>query len=167
MTTGFTHESQASRSIDWYTPKHIFDSLNITFDLDPCCPEGGVSWIPAKSHYSLPQDGLALPWHGTVWCNPPYGKETLKWLAKMNEHRNGVALVFSRTDVKWFHETVTKADVLLFLQGRVQFVDAMQATGGSGSSCGSVLVGWGKKAVEALKDMSEEGWLVVNNGTPS
>lgn len=162
---GFTHESPNNMSIDWYTPKHIFDSLSIQFDLDPCCPQGGVPWIPATKHYSLPEDGLALPWSGTVWCNPPYGKETPRWLDKMNTHKDGVALVFSRTDVKWFHDILSKANALLFLRGRVQFVDALGATGGSGSSCGSVLAAWGIKSVKALQGMSEEGWIVVNKET--
>jgi hypothetical protein len=164
MSLGFSHESQKSKSIDWYTPKHVFDSLNVEFDLDPCCPQGGVPWIPAKSHYSLPFDGLSMPWNGFVWCNPPYGKETVKWLTKMGNHNNGVALVFARTDTKWFHDVVAKADAILFLSGRIQFVDAYQKTGGSGSSCGSMLVAWGDKGVAALKGMKDEGFLVLNKG---
>ena len=30
--------------------------------------------------------------------NPPYGKFTAKWLEKFINHRNGIALVFARTD---------------------------------------------------------------------
>jgi hypothetical protein len=163
--SGFTHESHSALSIDWYTPKHIFDSLNIEFDLDPCCPIGGVPWIPAKNHYSLPQDGLSLPWSGTVWLNPPYGKETSKWINKMNQHRDGISLTMCRTDTKWFHDYLSNADALLMLKGRIQFVDA-EHKAGSGSTCGSVLAAWGTKSVNALIGMKTQGYLVVNENKP-
>ena len=34
MTTGFTHESQDAKSIEWYTPEWIFEKLNLQFDID-------------------------------------------------------------------------------------------------------------------------------------
>jgi hypothetical protein len=46
-------------------------------------------------------------------------------LEKMHYHRQGVALVFARTDCKWFHDYVAKADAILFLKGRVKFVDGL------------------------------------------
>ena len=159
---GFTHESPSAITTSWYTPKWVFDSLGCTFDLDVCAPTGGVPWIPAKNHYALPQDGLALPWDGFVWCNPPYGKETPKWLQKMTTHGNGIALVMARTDTKWFHDHLTSADCLLFLKGRIQFVDGLQQTGGSGSTCGSVLAGYGEKATAALLKMKDKGFFVKN-----
>jgi hypothetical protein len=49
--------------VDWYTPPEIFTALGLEFDLDPCAPpRPAASWIPANVRYSLPQDGLALPW---------------------------------------------------------------------------------------------------------
>ena len=163
--SGFTHESQKSLSIDWYTPSYLFDKLGIEFDLDPCTTEGGVSWIPAINTYSLPQDGLSLPWAGTVWCNPPYGKQTQFWLEKMNQHRDGIALVFARTDTNWFHDNVPTADAVLFIRQRIQFVDGKKKTNGNGVPSGSVLLAWGSKSVNALKRMSEDGWLIINNHT--
>ena len=163
MKTGFTHESQNAETVSWYTPPSIFELLNLRFDLDCCAPTGGVPWIPADQHYSLPQDGLTEPWFGKVWCNPPYGKETPKWLEKMNSHRNGVCLVFARTDTKWFHDYVSKADALLFLKGRVQFVDGLKKTSGSGSTCGSVLIAYGEDCVEALYKAKDKGFFVDNS----
>ena len=37
--------------------------------------------------------------------------------------------MFARTDTKWFHDYCTQADALLFLKGRIQFVDGLQKTG--------------------------------------
>lgn len=157
---GFTHDDANNISFDWYTPPWIFEQLGITFGLDPCHPAERIPWIPAATTYSLPQDGLALPWSGRVWCNPPYGKHTPAWLKKMHEHRNGIALVFARTDCKWAHDYIFKADAILFLSGRVKFVDGLGATGGSGAGCGSMLAAWGDECVTALRRLSDKGKFI-------
>jgi hypothetical protein len=123
-------------------------------------------------HYALPQDGLRLPWPpGPIWCNPPYGKATREWLRRMGEHRNGMALVFARTDTEWYHETRQTADAILFLAGRVKFVDHTGAVPlvwsereqrwkESMPGVGSMLVAWGLEAVEALYRCRDLGHLV-------
>lgn len=150
MTKGFSHESTAAKSVDWYTPPWIFEALEMKFDLDPCAPPGGVPWVPAAAHYSLEHDGLSLPWFGNVWLNPPYGKQTGQFLQRMREHAQGVALVFSRTDTTWFHESAIFADRLLFISKRVAFVDGLNLTAQGGLGSGSLLLGWGLEASAAL-----------------
>ena len=165
MKAGFTHESQAAKTIEWYTPSWVFEALNLTFDIDVCAPAGGISWIPAGRHFSILDDGLAQPWHGRVWCNPPYGKETPKWLSRMAAHSDGIALVFARTDCAWFHDYVTTADAILFLRGRVRFVDGFGSTGGSGAGNGSMLVAWGPENAEALRCMALFGYGFLFDST--
>lgn len=159
---GFTHDKKNNETVDWYTPEWVFDEMGLEFDLDPCAPKGGVPWIPAARHYSLPDDGLALPWKGRIWCNPPYGKHTGAWLAKMNEHRNGVSLVFARTDTAWFHESVVFSDAILFLRRRIAFVDGLGKTGGGGAGAGSMLIAWGDECADALWRMSKGHYFVDN-----
>ena len=154
MSNGFTHDNINNKSVDWYTPKVIFDCLGLKFDLDPCSPERGVPWIPAKKHFSLKDDGLNQNWVGKVWLNPPYGRETGKWLKRMNEHRNGVALVFSRTDCAWFHDYVAKADAINFLKGRIKFVDGLGITSNNGAGAGSMLIAWGEDNVKAIEKLN-------------
>lgn len=155
---GFTHDKKDNATVDWYTPSWIFEELGITFDLDPCAPAGGVPWIPAKNSFSMTDDGLKQPWLGCVWLNPPYGVHTPEWLKKMHKHRDGMALLFARTDCKWFHDYCTKADAILFLKGRVSFVDGLGKTGGGGAGCGSMLVAWGPTAVRGLVRMKTKGF---------
>ena len=157
---GFTHDKKENLSVDWYTPPSIFNALGLQFDLDPCAPVGGVPWIPAKKHYSIQDDGLVRGWEGRVWLNPPYGKHTPAWLDKMHRHRNGVALVFARTDCGWFHDSITCADAILFLRGRIKFVDGLGVSGGGGAGSGSMLVAWGAENVRALDRMSDLGFFV-------
>lgn len=60
---------------EWLTPPAIIDALG-PFDLDPASPIERP-WPTAARHYTIEDDGLAQPWAGMVWCNPPYGRETL------------------------------------------------------------------------------------------
>ena len=85
---------------DWYTPKWIFDTLGLTFDIDVASPPQGVPWIPARRRFTMADDGLAQPWDGLVWMNPPFSKIT-PWADKFMEHGNGIAMTpFSKS--KWF-----------------------------------------------------------------
>lgn len=151
---GFSHESQKAVSVEWYTPPSIFETMGVEFDIDVCSPKGGLPWVTAKKFYCKEDDGLSKEWKGNVWCNPPYGKETSAWLEKLSQHGEGIALVFSRTDCKWFHDYVSKADAVMFLKGRVKFVDGNGLTGGSGAGNGSILVAYGAKNVDAISKFS-------------
>jgi phage N-6-adenine-methyltransferase len=159
---GFTHDDKNNKTVDWWTPKWVFDALGLQFDLDPAAPEGGVPWIPVTKHYSIHDNGLRQPWIGRVWLNPPYGAETPKWLEKMHKHRNGVALVFARTDCRWYHDYCAKSDAILFLKGRISFVDGLGATKSSGAGSGSMLIAWGKENTLALCRMNDKGHLVLH-----
>jgi hypothetical protein len=75
---------------EWLTPPYITDALG-PFDMDSCRPID-PPWMIAPFGFTILDDGLKQKWTGFVWCNPPYGRETPKWLAKMAEHRNGLAL---------------------------------------------------------------------------
>lgn len=151
---------EAPKTVEWYTPPSIFKILDVGFTMDPCHPgRDVVDWIPATFIYTKTDDGLSKPWLGKVWLNPPYGRELTHWLAKMDFHRNGIALVFARTDTAWFHDYVAQADAVLFLKKRVRFVDA-QGNQGDSPNCGSMLVAWGDENVQTLEvNAAEHGVL--------
>ncbi len=158
--TGFTHDDKNNISVEWYTPAWIFRRIGLDFDLDPCHPEKRLPWLPAWNVMDINDDGLASDWFGLVWLNPPYGKFTSRWLEKMHHHRNGIALVFARTDCAWYHDYVQNADAILFLRGRIKFVDGMGVTGGGGAGSGSMLIAWGGESVNALEKMADCGHFV-------
>lgn len=128
----------------WLTPPHIKLPLG-KFDLDPCAAPAPRPWDTAEEMWTLPHDGLAHDWHGRVWLNPPYGRETGKWLSKLSQHGNGTALVFARTDTLMFRTCVwPTASAALFLDGRPHFYhqDGTRARGNSGGPL--MLIAYGR-----------------------
>lgn len=145
---------------EWYTPSWIFDALDLKFDLDPCQPSGGISWIPVDQYYTPESNGLISPWSGCVWLNPPYGREVGKWLNRLYLHGNGIALVAARTGTRWFHEYVPKSDGVFFFQGRIRFVDGLQRTSVGGPGFDSMLIAFGSECQEALRTIKRPGWFM-------
>lgn len=155
------HQSAAMLKDEWLTPPEIIKALG-AFDLDPCAPaDERRPWDMAANHYSAEKNGLSLPWHGRVWCNPPYGLEAARWLEKLAAHGNGIALIFARTETAMFFDHVwEKADALLFIRGRLHFhhVDGRRAAANSGAP--SVLVAYGQNNVQALRTSGIAGIVV-------
>lgn len=139
------------RSVEWYTPPHVFDALGLSFDLDPCAPEGGVPWIPAVGSYSAADDGLSVPWGGRVWLNPPYGKDSARWVGRLIEHGHGIALVFARTDPAWGQYALRQADAVCFIAGRIQFLSDLDGNGpGVNAPASSMLLAYGQDCADAV-----------------
>lgn len=145
------HENSIGKSDDWYTPPHIFDALGLTFDLDPCSPGPG-HWVPARRIYTKADDGLAQPWSGLVWMNPPFGGRNghVPWLRKFLDHGNGIALLAARTSSGWFHDWAVRAETMLFPRGKTKFIRPDGSIGESPGT-GVVLLGMGEVANEALR----------------
>ena len=62
------------RSPELTTPPLVLAGLRLTLgdiDLDPCSTAAAQERIAATEWYSAAQDGLSLPWHGTVHVFPP------------------------------------------------------------------------------------------------
>jgi len=155
-----SHQSHKSLKQEWLTPPEILHALG-EFDLDPCAPVDRP-WPMARSHYTIADNGLSQPWFGRVWCNPPYGVETGKWLARLAAHGNGLALIFARTETAMFFTHVWgKARALLFLKGRLHFYnnDGSRAPGNAGAP--SVLAAYGKNNAAILERCGLAGQFIA------
>lgn len=103
-----------------YTPKHIFDALNVTFDLDVCAPKEGPLHTPANKWFSLEDDGLAKEWVGRVWMNPPFS-ESGKWVDRWLDHKNGICLIpFSKS--RWFNRLWNSEVAILPAPSDIKFI---------------------------------------------
>ena len=113
----------SSRSDLWETPQALFDELNAEFDfqLDACALPSNAK---CARYFTPDIDGLKQTWRGRVWCNPPYGREIGKWVAKAASAEESdvvVMLLPARTDTRWFHEFIYKRAEIRFLKGRLKF----------------------------------------------
>lgn len=145
------HQSAKMKNDEWLTPPEILRPLGC-FDLDPCSPIVRP-WSTANNHYAILDNGLSKPWMGRVWLNPPFGREAVKWLRRMAQHGNGIALIPARTETAMFYEAVWNlADAVLFIKGRphFHFVTGDRAPFNSGAPI--CLVAYGRTNVQVLLD---------------
>jgi hypothetical protein len=103
-----------------YTPPEVFEALGLQFDIDVCAPKGGLPWIPAKTSYHEELDGLAQPWNGLIWCNPPYSRPK-EWILKFIDHANGIMLVNVSKSLT-FNELWKSADSIILADARFKFI---------------------------------------------
>jgi DNA N-6-adenine-methyltransferase Dam len=159
------HQGARATTDEWLTPPEIIRELG-PFDLDPCatCEQTHGMTGPmgiGAARYCKCDDGLSKEWRGRVWLNPPYGKETGRWLAKMAKHNHGIALIFARTDVGWFHDSVFRvARALLFPMGRLRFLRADGTKPKFNGGAPSVLVAYGEMNAEWLAHLPLPGYYV-------
>lgn len=147
------HQSAAMQKDEWLTPPEIVMALG-PFDLDPCSPIDRP-WDTAKTHYTIKDHGLSMPWEGRVWCNPPYGRETAKWLARLADHGNGIALIFARTETAcWFDQVWPRASAIRFIQGRLFFRHANGAKASYNGGAPSALIAYGENNVLPMEKVS-------------
>lgn len=115
-------------SAEWYTPRWLVDQLADEFgefDLDPCATAESAK---APAWYTRQDNGLALPWYGRCWMNPPYGYGvTGQWVAKARREVDAghadlvVALLPARTDAQWFTGGKRAASLVRYWPGRISF----------------------------------------------
>ena len=139
----------SSKSELWETPQDLFDKLDqeFGFSLDVCATQENAK---CQKFYTPEQDGLKMPWEGTVWCNPPYGRQVGQWVRRAlfaSASGNTVVMLLpARTDTRWFHEYIyrrTNVEVR-FLRGRLHFGGARNAA----PFPSMIVVFWGRRIHE-------------------
>lgn len=139
-------ESNEYATPEWLT-SDISDSIPGGFDLDPA--SGAESREIADKRHTKEDDGLAQPWEGYVWCNPPWsspsndGRMKQAWLrkARAEVHRGNAKAVFmllpDDVSTQWFRDHSAWGTTLTFL-GRIRYGD-----GNKNPPFGSMLLGFG------------------------
>ena len=96
MNVTFEGNSATGKN-QWLTPPELLAKLG-QFDLDPCAPINRP-WPTATQHYTIEDDGLKQPWFGRCCVNPPYDTQLIiQFIERCVEHKNAIALTFSRTE---------------------------------------------------------------------
>lgn len=143
------------QSDEWWTPGYVFDALGCSFDLDVAAPPASTH-VPASCF--LTADALDAEWRGFVWMNAPFGGRNglVPWLEKFAEQGNAVALVPDRTSAPWFQSGVRRADMILFVDGKIRF---LRPDGSEGKSPGdgTALFAIGPAGCKALTKAAAAG----------
>jgi len=116
----------------WETPQDFFNKLDdlFGFTLDACASSDNAK---VGNYYTVEQDALAQDWQGVVWCNPPYGREQVKFIQKAYDEsvKHGsivVCLIPARPDTKvWQGLIFDKANQICFIKGRLKFGNSKDA----------------------------------------
>jgi hypothetical protein len=163
----YAHAGNSSTSENWETPNDLLEQLYSVFgafDLDPCSPTNNNRTAPvrAKVHYTEDDDGLSLPWFGTVFMNPPYGRSLSRWTAKAKaevEQGNAEAIIGllpARPDTHYWHLDIAGTASVFFLKGRLKFGNTEQV-----APFPSCLVLWGgsEEVITAIQATLPKAWL--------
>jgi len=159
QTNGGFFQMGDSPKEEWLTPPYILKALGV-FDVDPCSPVNRP-WATATQHYTILDNGLIQEWRGRVWLNPPYGNQAIRWMQRLNEHGNGIALLLARTETEMFQDCVFGcADALFFIRGRVRFYTVDGKVSSDNPGAPSVLIAYGQNNAHTLRDCSLRGKFV-------
>lgn len=159
---------EGSKASDEYgTPPWIIRSLTDViglFDLDPAAGAEPANVTIAKNKFTIADNGLTNSWRSpeyeSIFLNPPYSNPSpflrkLKHAVDPNDPNAatfGIALVKSDTSTGWFHNHLSEATVLAFINQRLKFVGSDR----SGTpDFQNVLAIFGDAPTELLESISE------------
>jgi phage N-6-adenine-methyltransferase len=156
-----------SESDEWYTPQEIVDSARAVLgeiDLDPAsCPKANER-VRARAFYSRRVDGLAHPWSGRVWMNPPYGNAAPVFAERLiAEYEAGrvteAVALFNANAMSslWFSPIYKLASALLITRGRLQFEAGDPSQAFSSPATGSVVVYLGARPEAFHAEFAKHG----------
>ncbi len=97
-------------------------------DLDPASNAVAQELVQARRLFTAEDDGLAQPWHGKVWLNPPYAHPLIarfvqKLIAALDAGDVTVAIMLTNdaTDTAWWHEAAVASAAICFTRRRIKF----------------------------------------------
>lgn len=133
LTAPHNHRANYTGEFEWYTPSEYIEAAREvlgSIELDPASSETAQQTVRAVKFFSATDDGLARPWYGRTWLNPPYSQPLIaQFVDKLvQEFESGrvteaITLTHNSTDTAWFHKLAATAVRLCFTRGRIAFVD--------------------------------------------
>lgn len=120
------HLKNISVNDEWETPNIILKKAMMDFDvlpfLDVCATEQNAKF---SSYFTESNDALSQKWIYPFFMNPPYSKvyDFLKHGYEQHKKYNidGLVLIYSKTDTKYWHEFIENKAETHFIKGRIKF----------------------------------------------
>lgn len=110
-------------SMEWRTPLELFKGVQEEFGLTTdAAASRDNAMLP--EFWTKEQNALEKDWTGKrIWCNPPYGREQIKFIEKAAKCEADIAilLVPARTETKVWHSHVFGKAEIRFISGRLKF----------------------------------------------
>ena len=162
---GHSHEYLDSGIVEYYTPGTIVEAARValggTIFLDPAsCPIANER-VGAAMFYTKEDDGLQLPWFGTVWMNHPFGRGVnAVWVSKLVEsYESGDVLAaccitWASLSETWFRPLLAYPHCIPY--GRIHYMQP-DGTVKRGANKGSVVTYLGADVAVFAKAFREIG----------
>jgi phage N-6-adenine-methyltransferase len=136
------HVTRNTGNDEWYTPGLYVDAARDVLgdiDLDPASSDIANGVVRAARYYTADDDGLARPWSGRVWMNPPYSTGLVdRFVARLLEAHEAkdvtaaVVLTNNATDTRWWQALARRSSSVCCLAGRVRFRSETGEVAGAG-----------------------------------
>ena len=159
---------------EWYTPPRVVSACRAAMggiDLDPASHEVANRCVKAKRYFTVEDDGLAQPWAGRVFLNPPYSRQAGKaaFIVKLSEAFDegtvtAATVVLSYDfSASWFEPLRGRYAAICLCRGRVQFYKDVPGDGHD-PALGTSLVYLGPDVGLFAQAVSELGDVVIPYG---
>jgi|APHM01.1.fsa_nt_gi DNA N-6-adenine-methyltransferase (Dam). len=134
---------QKSKKDVWQTPDTLWQPIDNrdNIDLDPCAAKDTNI---GDTSYTIEDNGLAQPWSGTVWLNPPFSYKN-KWFNKLEQEASNCDRIYvitpDSTNVQswWHNKLAPMCDWAWFSNGRVKYIDPQTGEKGKSPSFGTAI----------------------------
>jgi hypothetical protein len=145
-------------------------------DLDPASSDIAQTIVRATRYYTVEDNGLALPWWGRVFLNPPYskiGKDSAQevWANKLIKEYifggvdQGIMLAKAALGYDWFKRVWMQADSVCLAHDLIAFKKPREVTGlsngrkSSKAKLGSAFFYFGENKERFREVFETIGWI--------
>ncbi len=168
--SGTPRRVQFRSSDEWVSPCDVVESARAVMggiDLDPASSVEANRLIRADRWFSIDADGLAQPWRGRLFLNPPFSHPGVElFCAKLVEHRRAgdveqaCVILPNSTETVFFQSLAVAAAAFCFPRGRLRFTSPSRVSTSSAPQ-GHSIVYLGAHVAAFRREFDRYGLTVV------